>query len=86
MQDTLDKGPFIHLEKHIIKYNKRHNLLAIVDQTHQQHKWLENKDIDKILSKNLWKNSVVTNKTKYLPNQISNRAIHGPHPKLTLPW
>ena len=55
MQDTPNKGPIRHLEKHILKYDKRHNLATIVDQIQQLHKWLENEDIDKSLLNDFWK-------------------------------
>ena len=47
MQETPDKGPIRHLGKCISKYDKKHNLALIATQTHQLHKWLDNKDIDK---------------------------------------
>ena len=50
MQETLDKGPILHLGKYVLKYDKKHNLEIIVNRTHQLHKWLNNKDIDKVLS------------------------------------
>ena len=49
MQETLDKGPIRHLGKHVLKYDKNHNLEVIANQTHQLQKWLKNKDIDKTL-------------------------------------
>ena len=64
MQETLDKGPIGHLEKHVLKYDKRHNLEALANQTHRLHKWLENKDFDKILSPDFWTNLTITNKQK----------------------
>ena len=64
MQETPNKGPIRHLGKHVLKYDKNHNLEVIANQTHQLHKWLENKDIDKTLSNNLWKNPSITNKQK----------------------
>ena len=64
MQETLDKGPIRHLGKHILKYDKKHNLEAIANQTHQLHKWLENKDTDKTLSNNFWTNPSITDKQK----------------------
>ena len=29
MQETPEKGPIIHLKKHILKYDKRHNSTTI---------------------------------------------------------
>ena len=54
MQETSDKGPIRHLGKHVLKYDKIHNLEVIANQTHQLHKWLENKYIDKALSNVFW--------------------------------
>ena len=48
MQDTPDKGPIRHLSKYILKHDKKHNLTIMASQTHQLHKWLDDKDIDKI--------------------------------------
>ena len=49
MQDTPDKGPIRHLGKYIFKHDKKRNLTIMASQTHQLHKWLTNKDIDKVL-------------------------------------
>ena len=46
-----DKGPIQHLCEHILKHDNEHNLTIIANQAHQLHKWLENDDIDKLLSK-----------------------------------
>jgi hypothetical protein len=46
MQETPDKGPIIDLDKHILKYDKTHNITVLVDQTCQSSKWLEIKDIE----------------------------------------
>ena len=35
MQETPNKSPIKHLKKHILKYEKRHKLATIADQTHQ---------------------------------------------------
>ena len=64
MQDTPDKGPIRHLGKYILKYDKKHNLTIVATQTHQLHKWLNNKDIDKDLSNDFWNNPVITDKQK----------------------
>ena len=53
MQETPNKGPIRHLGKHILKHDKGLNLTIIASQTHQLHKWLENKDIDEILSNDI---------------------------------
>ena len=42
MQVTPNKGPIRYLEKHILNYDKRHNLATIANQMHQVYKWLEN--------------------------------------------
>ena len=55
MQKTPRKGLITHLGKHILEHDKRHNLTTIAYQTHQSHKWLENKDFEKIMSNDLWK-------------------------------
>ena len=59
MQETLDKGSIRHLSKYILKHDNEHNLTIIANQTHQLHKWLENDDIDKILSNHFWTNPVI---------------------------
>lgn len=41
---------------------KKHNPTALVDQTHQFHKYLKNNDIDKILSNDFWENPIITYK------------------------
>ena len=64
MQDTPDKGPIRHLSKYILKHDKKHNLTIMASQTHQLHKWLDNKDIDKNLSNDFWNNPTITNKQK----------------------
>jgi hypothetical protein len=64
MQDTPDKGPIRHLGKYIIKNDKKHNLTIIATQTQQLHKWLDNKDIDKTLSNDFWKNPTIMDKQK----------------------
>ena len=64
MQETPDKGPIRHLSKHILKHDNEHNLTIIASQTHQLHKWLENEDIDKILSNDFWTNHAITDKQK----------------------
>ena len=43
---------------------KKHNLALIATQTHQLHKWLDNKDIDKALSNDFWNSPVITYKQK----------------------
>jgi hypothetical protein len=74
MQETLDKGPIRHLGKHVLKYDKRHYLEVIANQTHQLHKWLENKDFDKILSPDFGTNPTITNKQKKnVPSQFQTR-------------
>ena len=70
MQETPDKGPIRHLGKYILKYDKRHNLDIIATQTHQVHKWLDNKEIDKALSNDFWNSHVITDKQKNMPNKI----------------
>lgn len=42
------KDPLNTVEKYVYKYDKRHNLTIIANQTHQLHKWLENNEIDNI--------------------------------------
>ena len=64
MQETPEKGPIRHLGKYILKYDKHHNLTIIATQTHQLHKWLDNKDIDKVMSNDFWNKLIITNKQK----------------------
>ena len=64
MQDTPNKGPIRHLSKYILKHDKKHNSTIMASQTHQLHKWLDNKDIDKNLSNDFWNNPTITNKQK----------------------
>ena len=53
---TPNKSPIRHLGKYVLKYDKRHNLETIANQTYQLHKWLNNKDTDEVLSNDFWKN------------------------------
>ena len=64
MQDTPNKGPIRHRGKYILKYDKKYNLTIMASQTHQLHIWLDNKDIDKILSNDFWNNPGITYKQK----------------------
>jgi ribonuclease HI len=64
MQETPDKGPIRHLGKYILKHDQQHNLALIATQTHQLHKWLDNKDIDKSLSNDFWHNPIITDRQK----------------------
>jgi hypothetical protein len=64
MHETPDKGPIRHLGKYVLKYDKKHNLEIIANQTHQLHKWLDNKDIDKIISNDFSQNPTITDKQK----------------------
>ena len=77
MQETLDKGPIKHLSKHILKHDNEHNLTIIANQPHQLHKWLENDDIDKILSNDFWTNPVITNKQKTCLIKFRTRQYMG---------
>ena len=43
---------------------KKHNLEIKANRKHQLHKWLNNKDIDKVLSNEFSKNPTITNKRK----------------------
>jgi hypothetical protein len=86
LQETPDKGPIRHLGKYVLKYDKRHNLEIIANQTHQLHKWLDNKDIDKVLSQDFWKNPTITKKQKNMPSKSLNWTIYGTCPETTLLW
>jgi hypothetical protein len=77
MQGTLDKGPIRHLSKHILKHDNEHNLTIIANQTHQLHKWLENDDIDKILSNDFWTNSAIMDKQKTCLIKFNTRQYMG---------
>lgn len=79
----INKGLIRHLDKHILKYDKRHILTTITDQTHQLHNWLKNDDTYKSQSNNLWKPPNITDKQKDVLNQIPNGTIYGPCPKNT---
>ena len=61
MKKTLDNGPIKHLEKHNT-YDKRHKLIGIANPTHQLYKWLENMNIDKVLSNDFGKNPTIIDK------------------------
>ena len=61
-----DKGPIRHLGKYVFKYDKRHNLKIIANQTHQLHKWLNNKYINNILSNDFWKIPTIIDKKKHV--------------------
>jgi hypothetical protein len=86
MQETPNKGPIRHRGKYILKYDKKHNIAIIVTQTHQLHKWLDNKDIDRALSNDFWDNPIITNKQKNMPSKIPNRTIYGTCSDTTLLW
>lgn len=86
MQETSDKGPIIHLNKHILKYDKRYNLAVVADQTHQLYKWLKHNDKVTLLSSDLWENPTSTCAQKNMPNQIPYRTTYGPCPITTLVW
>jgi hypothetical protein len=77
MQETPDKGPIRHLGKQIVKHDKGHNLVFIANQTHQLHKWLENDNIDKVLSNELWTNPTVTDKQKTCMIKLQTRQYMG---------
>ena len=64
MHATPYKGPIRHLQQYIIKHDKQHNLAIMASQTHQLHKWIANKDIDKALSNDFWNNPTITDKQK----------------------
>jgi hypothetical protein len=64
MQDTPDKGPIRHIGNYIIKQDKKYNLALIATQTHQLHKWIDNKDIDNTLSNDFWHDPIITDKQK----------------------
>jgi hypothetical protein len=68
MEETPNKGPIRHLSKHILKHDNEQNLTIIANQTHQLHKWLENDDIDKMLSNDFWTNPAITYKQKNMLN------------------
>ena len=77
MPETLDKSPIRHLGKHVLKYDKNHNLEAQANQTHQLHKWVKNKDIDKTLSNNFWTNPSITNIQKTFLIKFQMRQYMG---------
>ena len=66
IQATPNKWPIRHLEKHIFKYGKWHNIAVRGDQTHQLHKWLENSNIDKELSNIFWEKIPLSQRNKEL--------------------
>jgi hypothetical protein len=72
-----DKDPIRHLGKYILKYDKRHNLEIIANQIHQLHKWLNNQDIDKILSNEFWNNPTITDKQKTCLVKFRTRQYMG---------
>jgi hypothetical protein len=74
MQETPDKGPIRHLGKYITKHDKKHNLSIIATQTHQLHKWLDNKDIDKTISNDFWNNPAITCLEKFRTGQYMGHA------------
>ena len=78
MQETPYKGPIRHLGMHIVIHGKGHNLAIIANKTHQLHKWLENDNIDKVLSNELWINPTVTDKqtTCLIKFRIGQYAVH----------
>ena len=84
MQETPYKGPIRYLGEHVVKYDTIHNLPTIANLTHKLHKRLENDDIDKILSNNLWTNPTVTMKQKKVPIKIRSGQYMGHAKKITL--
>ena len=56
MNETPDKDPIRFLEKHIIKYDTKHNLETIAMEFPYIDKWIANEDIDKELSNKYWTN------------------------------
>ena len=50
MDETLDKGPIIFLEKHIIKHDRKYNLEVIATKVPNIDKWIASEDIDNELS------------------------------------
>lgn len=62
MHKTPDKGPIRQLGKYVLKYDERHNLEIIANQTHQLHKRLNKKYINKNISNDLRTNPVITDK------------------------
>ena len=58
------RAPYNTLANTSLNMTKKHNLALIATQTHQLHKWLDNKDIDKALSNDFWNNPTITDKQK----------------------
>ncbi|HYP43255.1 MAG TPA: RNase H family protein [Candidatus Nitrosocosmicus sp.] len=64
MEETPYKGPIRFLEKHIIRYNKEHNLTDIARNFPNIDKWVNNTDIENELSNEFWTNKNITNSQK----------------------
>ena len=77
MQETPNKGPIRHLGKHVLRYDKKHTLEVIANQTHQPHKWLKNKNINKTLSNNFWTNPSIIDKQKKCLVKFQTRQYMG---------
>ena len=69
--------PIRHVVKYILKYNERYNLEIKANQTHQLDKWLENKDIDKVLSNDFWKNLTIAHKQETYLVRFQTRQYMG---------
>ena len=75
MLESPNKGPIKHLEKHILEYDKNHNLSLLAYQTHQVYGWLGNTNIDKEFSNNSWKKPNHHQQLKHISNKVSRHYI-----------
>ena len=64
MDETSDKGSIRLLEKHIIKYDRKHNLEVIATDFSNIDKWRANGDIDNELSNEYWADKHITDSQK----------------------
>lgn len=60
MDETPDKGPICFLDKHLTKFDYETNLIELVTNFPNTHRWINNHDIDAQLSNELWTNNLVT--------------------------
>ena len=77
MEETPDKGPIRFLEKHIIKYDKEHNLTDIARNFPNIDKWVNNTDIDNELFNEFWTKQEHNRLAKSMSSQITTWSIYG---------
>ena len=77
------KAPSNTSKTHILKFDKRHKLVAIAYQTHQLYRWLKNDNLDKVLSIGFWKIPIIVDKQKTFLIQFRIGQCTSPHMETT---